>query len=74
MGKLFLLMAALMGGVAVHAVDFSNSAVWDNIKGCCVRGVPEAATVKAASEYLDSVAEVCDDPRPRDCFQSDRRS
>lgn len=55
MGKLFLLMAALMGGVAVQAVDFSNSAVWDNIKGCCVRGVPEAATVQAASEYLDSV-------------------
>lgn len=57
MGKLFLMMAALMGGVAVHAVDFNDSAVWDNIKGCCVRGVPEAATVKAASEYLDSVDE-----------------
>ena len=50
MGKLFFLMAALAGGIAVHAVDFNDSAVWDNIKGCCVRGVPEAATEKAASE------------------------
>ena len=57
MGKLFFLMAALAGGIADHAVDFNDSAVWDNIKGCCVRGVPEAATVKAASEYLDSVDE-----------------